>query len=54
MDIITNSSNSYSLHQHINKKNETEIAITADIFTELKKRKIENATHLRDVANELE
>jgi hypothetical protein len=41
------------LHQHINKRNETEIAITADIFVELKKRKIQNITHLRDLANEL-
>jgi hypothetical protein len=41
------------LHQHTNRKNETEIAITADIFTELKKQKIENITHLRDLATEL-
>jgi hypothetical protein len=41
------------LHQHTNKKNETEIAITADIFTELKKRKVENITHLRDLGNKL-
>jgi hypothetical protein len=41
------------LHQHVNRKNELEIAITADIFTELKKRKIENITHLRDLATEL-
>jgi hypothetical protein len=41
------------LHQHTNRNNQTEIAITADIFTELKKRKIENITHLRDLGNEL-
>ena len=41
------------LHQHINRKEQHEIAITADIFTELKKRKIENITHLRDLGNEL-
>lgn len=29
------------------------IFITADIFSELKKRKIENITHLRDLGNEL-
>jgi hypothetical protein len=41
------------LHKHINRNNQSEIAITADIFTELKKRKIENLTHLRDLGNEL-
>jgi hypothetical protein len=41
------------LHQHTNRKNQSKIAITADIFTELKKRKIENITHLRDLATEL-
>jgi hypothetical protein len=41
------------LHQHTNKKDQSEIAITADVFTELKKRKIENITHLRDLATEL-
>jgi hypothetical protein len=41
------------LHQHVNRKNELEIAITADVFTELKKRKIENITHLRDLSTEL-
>src|SRR6266480_3398784 len=41
------------LHQHINRKSQQEIAITADVFSELKKSKIENITHLRDLGNEL-
>jgi Bifunctional DNA primase/polymerase, N-terminal len=41
------------LHQHVNRKSQQEIAITADVFSELKKRKIENITHLRDLGNEL-
>jgi hypothetical protein len=41
------------LHKHTNRNNRSEIAITADVFAELKKQKIENITHLRDLGNEL-